>query len=384
MKFLFTTNPLLGHFLPMVPLIRAAQAAGYQVRVATGADLAPEVHRHGIPIWAVSPKMSDVWAHLAAGADPTQNQADQQRHAAIALFARPAVDRARQLVPMAASWRPHVVVHELYELAGWEAAAVSGAADVVHGFGTHIPDLPQFAQLVGSVVADELGTPNRAAEIFSAPYVDPCPPSLQPPEVNQFRNVLGIRPEIGVVYPGERLPDAMRRLPYKRTIYLTLGTAFNDPDAWWLALEAVREMAVNVIATTGSDLDPAVFGRQPAHIAMAQFLPQALVLPQVDAVVCHAGSGTMLGALAEGKPIVALPMAADQFANAEQIVRTGAGVAVQPEVRTPEVIRRAIEQVLDTLGFAHAASGLQAEIAAMPTAEQRLAELVERAGVLAA
>jgi UDP:flavonoid glycosyltransferase YjiC (YdhE family) len=117
---------------------------------------------------------------------------------------------------------------------------------------------------------------------------------------------------------------------------------------------------------------------------MAQFLPQALVLPQVDAVVCHAGSGTMLGALSEGKPIVALPMAADQFANAEQIVRTGAGVAVQPEVRTPEVIRRAIEQVLDTLGFAHAASGLQAEIAAMPSAEQRLAELVERAGVLAA
>ena len=92
-------------------------------------------------------------------------------------------------------------------------------------------------------------------------------------------------------------------------------------------------MRVNVIATTGTDLDPAVFGPQPAHIAMAHFVPQALVLRHVDAVVCHAGSGTMLGALAEGRPIVALPMAADQFANAEQIVRTGAGLAVRPDER---------------------------------------------------
>ena len=384
MKFLVTTNPLLGHFLPMVPLIRAARAAGHQVRVATGADLAPAVHRHGFPIWAVGPRMSEVWAELARSADPTPHQADQQRHAATTLFARPAVARARQLLPMAESWRPHVVVHELYELAGWEAAAVSGAVDVVHGFGTHVADLADFAQLVGSVVAEELGTPNRASDIFTARYLDPCPPSLQPPEVNQFRNVLGIRPEVGVVYPGERLPDPMGRLPYRRTIYLTLGTAFNDPDAWWLALEAVRDMEVNVIATTGTDLDPAVFGPQPAHIAMAQFLPQALVLRHVDAVVCHAGSGTMLGALAEGRPIVALPMAADQFANAEQIVRAGAGIAVRPEARTPDAIRSAIEQVLDNFSFAQAAYGLQAEIATMPSAEQRVAELAELAAVMAA
>jgi UDP:flavonoid glycosyltransferase YjiC (YdhE family) len=284
---------------------------------------------------------------------------------------------------MAEAWRPDVVVHELYELAGWEAAAVSGAVDIVHGFGTHLPDLPDFARLVGSVIAEGLGTPNRAADSFSAPYIDPCPPSLQPPEVDLFRDVVGIRPEVGVVGDGERLPEAMRRLPYKRTIYLTLGTVFNDPDAWWHALEAVRDLEVNVLATTGTDIDPAVFGPQPGHVAMAQFVPQALVLKHVDAVVCHAGSGTMLGALAEGRPIVALPMAADQFANAEQIVRTGAGLTVGPEERTPDTIRSAINEVLGGLSFAQAAYALQAEIAAMPSAEQQLAELVERVAVAA-
>ena len=276
------------------------------------------------------------------------------------------------------------MVHELYELAGAEAAAASGAIEIAHGFGTHVAELPAFAEVICTVVADELGTPNRARDIFTTPYLDPVPPSLQPPGANPFQDVLGIRPDAGVVYPGERLPEAMRRLPYKRTIYLTLGTAFNDPDAWWLALEAVRDMPVNVIATTGTDLDPAVFGPQPAHIAMTHFVPQALVLRHVDAVVFHAGSGTMLGALAEGRPIVALPMAADQFANAEQIVRTGAGLAVRPDERSPEAIRTAIEKVLGSLGFAQAAYALQAEIAAMPPADQRLAELADRAAVPAA
>ncbi len=92
----------------------------------------------------------------------------------------------------------------------------------------------------------------------------------------------------------------------------------------------------------------------------------------------------MLGALAAGRPIVALPMAADQFANAEQVVRTGAGLAVPPETRTPDTIRTAIEQVLDTLTFAQAAYALQAEIAAMPSAEQRVADLVERASAVTA
>lgn len=384
MKFLFTSNPLLGHFLPMVPLIRAAQAAGHQVRVATGADLVPTVHRHGFPIWVVGPRMSQVWVELASSANRSWPQTEQQRHAATTLFARPAVARARQLVPMAEAWRPDIVVHELYELAGWEAAAVGGAVDIVHGFGTHVPELPQFAQLVGAVVAEGLGTPNRAAELFSAPYLDPCPPSLQPPEAKLFREVLPVRPEVGMVAEGEQLPEAMRRLPYKRTIYLTLGTVFSDPDAWWNALEAVRDLEVNVLATTGTDIDPAVFGPQPSHVAMAQFVPQALVLRRVDAVVCHAGSGTMLGALAEGRPIVALPMAADQFANAEQIVRTRAGLAVGPEERTPDTIRSAINEVLGNPSFTQAAYALQAEIAAMPSAEQRLPELADRAAVHAA
>ena len=385
MKFLFTTNPLLGHFLPMVPLIRAARAAGHQVRVATGADLAPAVHRHGFPIWVVGPTVARSGPSWPRAADPTQPRSSARGTRATVLFAQPGVARARQLVPMAAAWRPDVVVHELAEFAGWEAAAVSGAIDVVHGFGTHVPDLPELAQLVCTVVAEELGTPNRAREMFTAPYLDPCPPSLQPPggrpvprrarHPPRGRGGLPGRAAAGGDAPAavqaDDLPDPGHRVQRP-------GRLVARPRGGPRPARSTSSPRPGPTSTRRSSV------RSRRHIAMAQFVPQALVMRHVDAVVCHAGSGTMLGALAEGRPMVALPMGADQFANAEQIVRTGAGLAVRPEERTPETIRAAIEQVLGSLGFAQAAYALQAEIAAMPSAEQRLAELVDRAAVHAA
>jgi UDP:flavonoid glycosyltransferase YjiC (YdhE family) len=65
-----------------------------------------------------------------------------------------------------------------------------------------------------------------------------------------FRNVLPLRPEMGVVHPGEELPDAMRDLPYAKTIYLTFGTAFNVPQLLIQVVDAVRDLRHNVIVTT--------------------------------------------------------------------------------------------------------------------------------------
>ena len=296
------------------------------------------------------------------------------------LFAQPGVIRARQLRPMVAAWRPDVVVHELAEFAGWEAAAVSGALDVVHGWGTPAPYVGELAQRVCRVARRGARHPEPGAGRTQHALPRPVPAGLRAPGASPFTEPIPIRPEAGVVYPGERLPEQLRHLPYGRTIYLTLGTAFNAPEAWAMAFDAVRDLPVNVIATVGNDQDPARFGPLPDHIAVARYVPQALILRHVDAVVFHGGSGTMLGSVAEGKPMVSLPMGADQFVNSEQIVRTGAGLAVGPAQRTPESIRAAIVQVLGYPSYAASARALQAGVAAMPPAEQVVAELVARVG----
>jgi hypothetical protein len=101
----------------------------------------------------------------------------QMVEAGTRLFGRPGMVRAQDLIPLAADWQPDVVVHELTEAAGWQAAAVSGALDVIHGFGTHIPYLIEAMQIVLSEVRSELGREDRGLELTEVPYVDPCPPA---------------------------------------------------------------------------------------------------------------------------------------------------------------------------------------------------------------
>jgi hypothetical protein len=286
MRILFTTNPLYGHLYPMLPLMNAARQADHEVIVATGPDFAPEVQRHGFQVWRVGPAAPPMRIQSAAPEeDPPMDEMQRMVEAGTRLFGRPGIARTRDLIPLLANWQPAVVVHELVETAGWQAAAVTGAMDVIHGFGTHIPYLIKAMHIVLSSVRSELGRSDRSVEPTEVPYVDPCPPLLQPPGGTPFRNVLPLRPEMGVVHPGEKLPDAMRDLPYDKTIYLTFGTAFNVPQLLMQAVDAVRDLRHNVILTTGPGVDPAIFAPVPAHIAIAAFVPQALIMKHGAAVV---------------------------------------------------------------------------------------------------
>ena len=50
--------------------------------------------------------------------------------------------------------------------------------------------------------------------------------------------------------------------------------------------------------------------------------------------------------------MVCLPRGADQFANAEQVARTGAGIALLPDQVSVESIRDATRRVLDEGSYA--------------------------------
>ena len=99
-------------------------------------------------------------------------------------------------------------------------------------------------------------------------------------------------------------------------------------------------MPANVVVTCGHGVDPESLGPQPAHVLVARFVPQALLMPHVGVVVCHGGAGTLIGALAAGVPVVSLPRGADQFGNAAQVARQGAGLSLGPDAATPPAIAR--------------------------------------------
>jgi MGT family glycosyltransferase len=162
-------------------------------------------------------------------------------------------------------------------------------------------------------------------------------------------------------------------------VYITFGTiAGGTPEgmpAYRTALDAIAELPVRALFTTGRGVDAGAFGTIPANVHVEAFVPQRDVLPRATAVVCHGGSGTMLGALAAGLPMVVVPLFADQTHNAQRIAESGAGLAVpKPDAAT---LRAAIERVLAEASFRSNARRLAAEIAALPTAERAVAALID-------
>jgi UDP:flavonoid glycosyltransferase YjiC (YdhE family) len=57
-----------------------------------------------------------------------------------------------------------------------------------------------------------------------------------------------------------------------------------------------------------------------------------------DLVICAGGNGMVNESLIAGKPMLLLPMQAEQYLNARQVVRLGAGLSVTPPIDKPEFL----------------------------------------------
>ena len=163
--------------------------------------------------------------------------------------------------------------------------------------------------------------------------------------------------------------------------YFTLGTVKNTDTADLAAgLAALSDYDGNVLATTGRAVDPAELGALPANVVLADFAPQASVLPHVELLVSHAGAGTMLGGLCEGLAQVAVPRGTDQPDNAALLAAAGAGVVVPMDDYGTDAIRAAVAELTGDPSYAENARRVQAEIEAMPGADEVWAGLSEELG----
>jgi len=162
-------------------------------------------------------------------------------------------------------------------------------------------------------------------------------------------------------------------------VYFTLGTVFNleSGDLFTRVLAGLRELPAEVIVTTGDGVEPAELGPQPPHVRVERFVDQQLILPRCAAVVSHAGSGSVLGALAHGLPQVLLPIGADQPQNAARCAELGAARVLDPLTATPEQVRAAVTDVMEEPGYRRAAERLRDELARLPGPEHAVG-LLER------
>ncbi|MDF2748841.1 MAG: jadS [Gaiellaceae bacterium] len=374
MRALFSCIPSEGHFRPLLPLARALAAAGHDIAFATAVDWHPRVAAEGFEALPAGRSRAELADGLAAVRRATlELPPDERRPLAFsgnfALVHAP--PKLPELLRVAAAWRADTVVYDSADLAAPLAAAVLGVPSVHHSFGAMIPlaALERAAEAGAPLWRAHRVEPDPHAGAFRGLYVDILPSSLAREQPLGER--VAMRP-VGTA--EEAAPAALDDLPAPR-IYVTLGTIFNDA-ALLRTLLAALDGEASALVTTGRDVDPVELGPAPARVRIERFVDQAGVLPHCAAVVCHGGSGTTLGALAHGVPLVLVPQGADQFDNAARCAAAGTAVVVRPDELTPAAVGSALRRVLDDPAFTSAAQRLAREIAEMGTPEE-VARLVE-------
>ncbi|HEU4769594.1 MAG TPA: glycosyltransferase [Pyrinomonadaceae bacterium] len=358
MKFLFSSYPLFGHLLPMLPLAAAARSTGHEVVIASGGEVIGSVERYGFDVWRVEDQGTETT--LGAGQFIPGLPADES-----------ARRRAPELVSRAESWKPDVVVHEPLDFAAPIAAARTGARHLVHALGPMIPRMmydflaPGVDRLYAEWGLPGLSTPSDAT------YLDICPPSLQSDGPSLWERIQPLRPGTFAGAEEESLPASISTSGEDGFIHVTLGTVVNKSiETFNAVLDGLRDTNRIVVLTVGPDVDPSVIERQSTNVIVESFVPHALLLPRCSLVINHAGNGSVFAALSYGLPLLLLPRGADQFTTAAACARAGVAIALRPSDVTPENVRAAVDRLLTQPSFSENARRLQLEILNMPLAEE--------------
>lgn len=347
-----------GNVGPALALAARLTARGHDVRAIGSEPLTPRFEAIGVEYRSRAPLTE--W-------DPT-SLADDVRDAA-----RPCdLVVADHMLPAslcgaeAAGLPVIALVHTLYAAnrdgaGGLVSMGMAGSLDTVDDVrrGLGLPSVPSFGALLDRAASvmvtcpEQLDTDgHRASNVrYVGALLEPAGPDdgWRPPGVDDGRPLvvasLGTTP--------------MDELPVVRRVVAGLAAA-----------------PVRGLVTLGEHLDPVDVGAPGDGVHLSGYVRHAAVLPWASAVVTHAGLGTILAALAAGLPLVCLPLGREQPANAEAVVRAGAGIAL-PADAPADVVAAAVRRAVSDFELRAGAARLALVIDELVTSDAAVHE-VER------
>ncbi len=289
MRFLFSISPTFGHFHAVVPLALALKESGHELAFATGKGFGSVIRRLGFrhfPCGLDFDGSRDIFTALpeweAIKAQAPSDVAFQQLHGfVLGLAPRMACD----LIDLARTWKPDVIVRDPLEFGGYIAAEFYGIPHATPIWATYIPAqylvpgaVSELRRGFGLQDDPELISLDRYLVLDFLPTSWTFPDLPYPPVAHRF-----CAPPYDMS-SGSRLPDWVDALSGQPTVYATLGTTFNQaPGLFKSVLRAFSDAPVNLVMTVGRSMDPQQFGKQPGHIHIEQYIPQSLILPYCDA-----------------------------------------------------------------------------------------------------
>jgi len=230
--------------------------------------------------------------------------------------------------------------------------------------------LPSAAAIINKVAAEYgLRPVERCADllagnlslILGTPETDPLPASA---------NVKYVGP---IVWQRQeaRLPEWVEALDrHKPLIWVYSGnprysnapTPIDSIVVIRAAIEALGQMPVQVVLTTGYQGVPDEVGALPPNFTHAAYLPGLAMAERCDLMVHHGGHGSVMTGLLAGTPAVIVPTITERESNARRLVAAGAGEIVMPATgadgeKTIDAAEfgAAVNRVLKDAAYRHAA-----------------------------
>lgn len=377
MRILVTFVGGVGHLMPLLPLGRAARAAGHEVAFAGSGGLVPRIEEAGFVAYATSPSPHHSGAPASRDLTPVRVMGERATEVEFAEnFATRGARRMASAVPeVIEEFRPDVVVRDETDL-GTTIAAELG-------------DLPVVTHLVlasGLLVRPELVAPRldvvRAehglapdpdlSRLTSGTILSDAPPSFRSPD-----SPLALAPLHYRSGPVRRVhPRTGRPL-----VHGTLGTIFNTTSGDLLErlVAGLAELEADVVVTVGREIDPAELGPLPAHVRIERFVPHDELLARASLVVSHGGSGSFMGSLAHGLPSVLLPLGADQPHNARRARELGLATTMDAATATPSEIAEQARVTLADDAMVRRCREVAAALHSLPGVESAVTAVVRAA-----
>ena len=353
-----------GHAFPMIALGRALVARGHDVTLQTWRRWQAHVEHEGVR-FAAAPE----YQVFPQGPAPLD-------------FYEAVVHATLDTRPLVADLAPDVVVADILTLAPALAAELEGrpcATLIPHVYPHGASEFPIYS-LGARMPATALGRAFwRRAQHAVARGLE-----LGRRELNETRERLGLPPlehvhggisrQLALVatfpqleYPRRwpthahvvgplmweppaedvALPTAPSGGGGEQPLVLVAPSTAQDAEHRLLraALEGLADMPVRILATYNRRLPPGPL-RVPANARVVDWVSYSRTMPLCDLVVCHAGHGTLVRALACGTPVVAAPAAGDMNENAARLDWSGAGVRMPRRFVSARVVRLAVERAL--------------------------------------
>jgi zeaxanthin glucosyltransferase len=177
---------------------------------------------------------------------------------------------------------------------------------------------------------------------------------------------------------GEKLDFPWEKLDGRPLIYASMGTLQNRQGPIFEAIAAAcAGLDMQLVLSLGTP-DPRLELKLAGAAIVVPFAPQLELLRRAVLTITHAGLNTALGSLAQGVPIVAIPITNDQPGVASRLEWLGVARVVPPARLTAQRLRASVRAVFSEAHYRARAQQWKAEIGNIEGL-RLAADIVERA-----